>query len=393
MRAAFDIALKDLRQKLRDRSAILLSIVAPFTLAALFSAILGGLEEDFQAHWAFVDLDGGAVATALQEGPIRGMETAGILSVERLTSADAARAAVEDGRVETAIIIPEGFSAATLAGSGSEVELIVDPDAVISAQVARSVLAGFAHQIDAVQLSVATALSTARQFPDPATAAALAEQARTLPDPIIISNATAEDRRASNSTYYAAAMAILFVFLASQYGLTSLHAERRERTLARMLAAPLHWWSVIAGKIVVSLVMAAVSMIVIVVGTALLLGASWGDPVAVAALVGGAALAATGLALFAVGFTRNEEQAGSAIAVLTMLLAVLGGSFFPANQAPEFLAQVSLVTPHAWFLRGIQDVASGGDITSAAGPLAVLLAIGLVAGGLGLLRARRLVLS
>ncbi len=393
MRAALDIALKDLRQKLRDRSAILVGIVAPFTLAALFSAILGGLEEDFQAHWAFVDLDGGAVATALQEGPIGGMETAGILTVERLASAEAARAAVEEGRVETAIIVPEGFSSATLAGSGSEVELIVDPDAVISAQVARSVLAGFAHQIDAVQLSVATALSTARRLPDPATTEALAEQARTLPDPIVIRNAAAEDRRASNSTYYAAAMAILFVFLSSQFGLTSLHAERRGRTLARMLAAPLHWWSVIAGKIVVSLVMGTVSMTVIVVGTALLLGASWGDPVAVVALVGAAAIAATGLALFAVGFTRTEEQAGSAIAVLTMLLAVLGGSFFPANQGPELLAQVSLVTPHAWFLRGVQDVASGGDITSAAGPVAVLLAIGLVVGGLGLLRSRRLVVS
>lgn len=393
MRAALDIALKDLRQKLRDRSAILVGIVAPFTLAALFSAILGGLEEEFQAHWAFVDLDGGAVATALEEGPLTGMETAGILTVDRLPSAEAARTAVEDGRVETAIIVPEGFSSATMAGTGSEVKLIMDPDAVISAQVARSVLAGFAHQIDAVHLSVATALAAARQFPDPATTEALSEQARTLPDPIVISNAAAEDRRASNSTYYAAGMAILFVFLSSQFGLTSLHAERRERTLARMLAAPLHWWSVIAGKIVVSLVMAAISMTVIVVGTALLLGASWGDPVAVVALVGAAAIAATGLALFAVGFTRNEEQAGSAIAVVAMTLAVLGGSFFPANQGPELLAQVSLVTPHAWFLRGVQDVASGGDITSAAGPVAVLLAIGLVTGGLGLLRSRRLVVS
>ena len=49
MRAALDIALKDLKQKVRDRSALLISIVAPFVLAALFSMILGGLDEDFHA--------------------------------------------------------------------------------------------------------------------------------------------------------------------------------------------------------------------------------------------------------------------------------------------------------------------------------------------------------
>ena len=37
MRAALDIALKDLKQKVRDRSALLISIVAPFSLAASIS--------------------------------------------------------------------------------------------------------------------------------------------------------------------------------------------------------------------------------------------------------------------------------------------------------------------------------------------------------------------
>ncbi len=134
------------------------------------------------------------------------------------------------------------------------------------------------------------------------------------------------------ATYYAAAMAILFVFLAAQFGLVSLHAERRSRTLARILAAPLRWWSIVAGKVIVSLVMALVSLGVIVVGTALLLGARWGDPLAVAALVISAALAATGIALLAVAFTRTEEQAGSAVAVVTMTLAILGGAFFPPTR-------------------------------------------------------------
>ena len=62
-------------------------------------------------------------------------------------------------------------------------------------------------------------------------------------------------------------MAILFVFLAAQFGIVSIHAERRTKTLARMLAAPLPWWSIVVGKIIVSMVLALVSMSVIIIGT------------------------------------------------------------------------------------------------------------------------------
>lgn len=393
MRAALDIAAKDLRQKVRDRSALLISIVAPFALAALFSMVLGGLDEDFHADWAYVDLDGGEIAAALAEGPLRGVEEAGVVSLELMDTAAEARAAVEAGDVDTAIVVPEGFSDAVRAGAGSTVELIVDPDAVISGQVARSLLAGFASRIDAVQLSVTTALVAAQQFPDAETTAALAEQASSLPDPITIVDAAAADRQAGYATYYAAAMAIVFVFLAAQFGIVSVHAERRSRTLARMLAAPLRWQSILVGKLIVSMVLALVSLAVIILGTGVLLGAQWGDPLSIAALVVAAALAATGISLLTVSFTRNEEQAGSAVAIVSLSLAVIGGSFFPANQGPELLSQLSLITPHAWFLDGVSDISTGGDVVSAAPSILVLLATGLVTGGLGMLRAKRLVLS
>ncbi len=393
MRAAFDIAAKDLRQKVRDRSALLIAIVAPFALAALFSMVLGGVDDDFHARWAYVDLDGGEIAAALGDGPVRGMEEAGVISLVDIDTAAEARAAVAAGEVDTAIIVPDGFSASVRTGSGGSVELVVDPDATISGQVARSVLAGFASRVDAVQLSVTTALMAAQRLPDADTTAALAAQASAMTDPITIADADAADRQAGYATYYAAAMAILFVFLAAQFGIVSIHAERRNRTLARILAAPLRWQSILFGKLIVSMVLALVSLGVIILGTGLLLGAHWGDPPAVAALVIAAALAATGISLLTVAFTRTEEQAGSAIAIVSLSLAVVGGSFFPANQGPEVLSQLSLLTPHAWFLDGVSDVSTGGDIVSAAPSILVLLATALVTGGLGMLRARRLVLS
>jgi ABC-2 type transport system permease protein len=393
IRAAVLIAAKDLRLRVRDRSAILLGIVAPFSLALLFSVMLGGGDGGFRADWAVVDLDGGDVAAALVDGTLAGMEEAGVISLARLTDAAAARDSVRVGGVDAAIIIPAGFSESATDGSGSRVDLIADPDATISSGVARSVLSGFASRLEAVGLAVATVLASGGSGSDDRSSEGLAALARAQPAPIVVAEDTAGDRTASVSTYYAAAMSIVFVFLAAQFGVVSLLTERRTGTLARMIAAPLRPVAILAGKTIVSMVLALTSMTVIVIGTTFLLGATWGDPLATALLILGAAVAATGIALLVVGLARTEDQAGSAVAIVTMLLAVLGGSFFPVSQGSGLLAQASLFTPHAWFLRGVNDVASGGDVGSAGGPILVLLAIGLICGTIGFWRARHVVVS
>jgi ABC-2 type transport system permease protein len=393
MRAALDITLKDLRSMVRDRSALLIGVVAPFALAALFSSILGGVEDEFHARWGLVDLDGGALPTALREGPLAALADDGAISLEILPDAQAARTAVAEDRLGTAIIIPEGFSADVLSGASSTIEILADPDAGLSEQVARAVLTSFVRDVESTQLAVSTALVAAGEAPEPGLIAALSDAARAMPAAIVVRDESAEDREVASSTYYAAAMAVLFVLLAAQLGITSLHVEKRQRTLARMLAAPLHWTSIVVGKVLVSLTLALTSMSVIVVGTSLLLGARWGDPLAVAALLLTAALAATGVSLLVVSFTRSEDQAGAAVAAVAMLLAILGGSFFPVNQGPELLAQASLLTPNAWFMRGVGDISTGGDIFTASGPLAILVLIGIACGLVGLSRMRRLVLG
>ncbi len=170
-------------------------------------------------------------------------------------------------------------------------------------------------------------------------------------------------------------------------------AERRAGTLARMLTAPISPRTVLLGKVLVSVVMGTVSMAIIVIVTTLLMGARWGDPFAVGGLILATVLAASGIALLAVGFAKNEDQAGTVTSIVAMTLAVLGGSFFPMSQAPEFMARLSLLTPHAWFLRGVNDLAAGGGVAVVLPSLAVLTAIGLLTGGMGLLRARKVVLA
>jgi len=387
--AALVIAVKDLRQKLRDRSVLLMAVLAPLGLAFLFSTMIPS-QESFHTTYAVVDLDGGEIARGLVEGPLAGLQAAGVADITTLTTEADARAAVDAGDVAAVIVIPAGFTTAVQAGAPAQLLVIGGPSS-LSAEVARSVLAGFGSQVTAVQVAVGTALAASGEAPDPALARELAAAALAAPAPIVLTAGETADRSASSKTYYGASMAVLFVFFAAQFGVLSLLAERRNGTLARMLAAPIAPATILLGKVLVSMVVASISMTVIVLATTFLMGADWGDPLAVAALVLAVALAASGIATLIVGFARTEEQAGSFIAVVALTLAVFGGSFFPMSQAPEGMAALSLVTPHAWFIRGINDLAAGGGIAVVGPSLAVLVAIGVVTGGIGLLRARQVV--
>ncbi len=389
MRAAVVIALKDLRQKVRDRSVLLMAVLAPLGLAFLFSAMIPN-QDTFHTTYAVVDLDRGTVAKRLVDGPLAGLSAAGVATLVPTATEAEARTAVDAGDVAAAIVIPAGFSDAVQAGRPAELRVVGGPS-TLPAEIARSVLVGFGSRVTAVQVAVGTVLAGVSASPDPAFVAELAGLAMAAPAPIEITAGETVDRVASSKTYYGASMAVMFVFFAAQFGVLGLLAERRNGTLARMLAAPIAPTTILLGKVLVSLVVASVSMAVIVVATTLLMGARWGDPLAVAALVLATALAATGIATLIVGFARTEEQAGSFIAVVAMTLAVFGGSFFPMSQAPEGMAALSVLTPHAWFLRGVNDLAAGGGIAVVAPSLVVLAAVGVVTGGVGLMRARRVV--
>jgi len=384
MRAALTIATRNLRQRLRDRSAILFAIVIPFGLAVAF-ALLIPRGTTFSATYVVHDGDGGPVARALVDEVLGALVEADVADVTRADSETAALAALDDGRTAAAILIPAGFSDAVMAGSPTTVRIVGLPEAPLATQIVKSVLGGFASEVNGIQLAIHAAAAPGAVEGDPATVAAI----RDLASPIAVAELPLERRQASSTTFYAAAMAIMFLFFATAFGPIGLLAERRTGTLARLLAAPIPAGSIVLGAAITAFVLGLVSMTVLVLATSVLLGASWGSPILVAALVGAAVVAASGLAMLICTLARTDEQAAGWNAIAAISLAVLGGSMIPLANAPDLLRQLSRITPHAWFLGAIDDLsAASTGLAEIAPALVVLVGFGIVSGALGLLRAR-----
>jgi linearmycin/streptolysin S transport system permease protein len=382
MHASLVIAGKDLRQRLRDRSAVLVAIVVPLVLASIFGLIFRNVTG---GHVTFtvgvVDQDHGPAARVFVSRVLRPLEQKGLLEVRTEPSVAAGRTAADQGRVAATFVLPTGFSTAVGHGGSPVLRVLGSPDQPIGTQVAESIAESYAAQIDTVRIAAAT-------LHLPGASPALFASLR---DPVVLADVSTKSKQLSAGTFYAAGMAVFFLFFTVQFGVSSILDERRDRTLARMLVAPIPRSAVLVGKLLTSIVLGVISMTVLALATHFLLDAHWGNPLAVAILIVSGVLAATAVMALVATLARTPDQAEAWQAMVALVLGMLGGTFFPVSQAGGLLATLSLATPQAWFMRGIENLVGGAGASVVLGPALAILAFAAVTGALAFLRAGRLV--
>lgn len=388
MGAAVRIAAKDLRQRVRDRSAIMLAIVVPLALAAIFSVLFGPSSTPSPFAYGVADRDRSELSRAFTSEVLGELDQRGIITVTELPAAQA-RARVRDGKLDAAFVFPAGFAQRVQSQRPVSLHVIGSVDAATASDVARSVATSYVDGLNAARIAVA-AMTQADPGLTPAQVQSVAQQTVHGAAPIALTDTSATARLLDTKTYFAAGMAVFFLMFTVQFGISSLIEERTEGTLPRLLAAPVSRASIVAGKLLTSVVLGVVSVSVLVLGTSVLLGASWGNPVGVGLLIVAGVLAATGITSVIASFARTAEQAGGWQAVVAVTLGALGGAFFPIQQSGSFMATLSLVTPHAWFMGGLGDLA-GGSVADVLPAVAALLLMAGVTGAVALTRIDRVV--
>ncbi len=389
MRAALLIAGKDLKQRLRDRSAILVAFVVPLGLAFVFNATLGGISTGGTAFtYAVVDSDGSQVSSVFANEVLPAVEEGGAIRIRTVPSEAEGRRLVEAGTMDAMFVVPEGFGAAVQGNSAAEIQVVGDVDEPIATQVARSIASTFVADLNAVRLAVVTEADP--HTTPPAELDALVERARSVANPVTVVDVGASTRELDVTTYLAAGMAVFFLFFTVQFGVASLLEERKEGTLSRLLAAPIGRGPILGGKLLMSFVLGVLSMTTLIVATSLLLGAKWGSPVGVGLLVLAGVLAAIGVMALVATLAKTAEQAGNWQSIIAVVLGMLGGVFFPISQAPGILPKLSLVTPQAWFLRGLSDLAGGGGWTVVLPAVLAMCVFAAVTGAIAAVRLDRM---
>jgi ABC-2 type transport system permease protein len=161
--------------------------------------------------------------------------------------------------------------------------------------------------------------------------------------------------------------------LTSLTGSVALIETRRLGVSRRILATPTAARTILAGEALGRIGIALVQGLIIMIGSALLFGVGWGDPLGAGALLIAFALVGSGAGMLMGSVFRTEQQAGAVGVLLGIGLAALGGSMLPLELFSGTMRAVAHATPHAWANDGFAElVRHGGGIADILPQLGVL---------------------
>jgi ABC-2 type transport system permease protein len=449
MRKLWVLARKEIRLAFRDVGAILTMLVTPLALTLIIAAAFGtgGQQPISDIPVLLLDRDDGLVGTRLVE-LFQSDQLGDLVAAEEMEEEETARDRVNGDEVAALVVIPSDLTErvipigevgeqagmdfnsliggelspqqiATLVEAYAQrepeeeepavVEIYSSPDWRISVSIVRSIVARFLERVTMISQSTVIVIEslaprlialnegqpfTIEQQAQLFTAAqsigrqleAAAEEGET---PIRL-HTTSTTRRPFNwLDYSASGMAILFLMFAVTSGGRTLLAERQEGTLPRMLVSPTPAAIILVGKMA-GIVLTGVLQVMILWGATSLIGAYWGEPVAVALSILALVLCASGVGALIAAWARTAGQAGAIGTIVTLTGAALAGTFYPRSNLPEWVQTFSLLTPNGWGVEIFEILQAGKGLEAILPLLGGTLALTLAYYAVALLGFRRL---
>jgi glr3473 protein len=157
-------------------------------------------------------------------------------------------------------------------------------------------------------------------------------------------------------------------FIVQVIGNTILR-EKESGTIIRLLVAPVSKFEILIGKLIPFYLVNLIQVAVLFAFGALVFDMDLRDSVPGLLVVTlGTAAAANALGLLIAAVSRSTEQMGPMSGLILVVMAALGGVLIPLFEMPRLMQAISLFTPHAWALKGYQDVMVRGYGVAELGP-------------------------
>jgi len=367
VRRLLRLAVNDVRLTARDRAAALWLLVMPVFLIWLFGSAFGGPRGDRRVALTILDRDGGWLAAALASE----LDPSAVkLDVRRGPDASPRP---PPGAVRW-IEIPAGFTEGALAGTQQTLAVEAAKDA--SAEGTRGAEVVLARAI------LRTLARAAEMKQSGATLSAAAyERLRARPALVSLEVATA-GKGATVPSGVAQSLPGTLTFtvlmMTTIYGAVFLTIEKREGMLRRQLTLPLSRGAIVGGKILGRAFIALLQIALLIAVGKLAFKLDFGaSPLGLATLLGAYTFAVAGFATLAGAVLANPEQASIVGWLASMVMAALGGCWWPSEVMPGWLRSASHVFPTSWAMDGLHSLISfGRGFEAVVLPSAVLVGFG-----------------
>ena len=400
MKKILHLAWTDIRIEFSERSTLIFFLVLPVVFTAILGNALSGPPPadgtDNRLVLLLVDEDGTKLASELT-AVLHNSELVRPVSRERT---EAERLLAEEN-LPGLLVIPTGFEASLLAGEEvalglktavSDNRALAVEQAVTAAarQVSSSVLAALAS-VEAAEQIRPFADEAARQAYFSVSLTMAREQLQTPPVVMTANRAVAAVPQGPGGFEQASAGQLVTWVLITLIGTSAvLVNERVGGTLRRLLITPTHKATLMAGKIAGRFGLGLLQMALLIGVGAFLFGVNWGRSPAALILVAIAfGLAATAFGLLLGALARTRSQASGLTTLFAMVLAALGGAWWPLEITPASYQTAVQILPTTWAMKGFTGViVRGHGVVEVLPVVAVLLLFTFIFFTLGLWRFR-----
>jgi len=417
-----DIALKDLLRSFRSLFAVGMMVVAPIMITALIYFAFGGLSSgtsDLPAiKVGIVNLDvppadapegvaiGGSIRDMFFDDSVKSWLTASDYADEA-----AARAAVNSQEIGVAVMVPAGVTATALSGEGSrEILILQDPTLSITPVIVRSMVSSLLDGVSGGGIAfrvISQRLQENGQSLQPAAIPALMNDYATwyadfqrnlfhhpekaalvIAAPSAAADAQTDPLSSMVGSIFVGQM-IFFAFYTGAYAMMSILREDEEGTLARLFTTPTDRTSILSGKFVAVFLTVVLQGLVLMTVAHYAFNVTWGEPAAVALTLVGQVIAAAGLGVLLISYTKTTKQAGPMLGGVLTTLGMLSGLFTTNMNMPPAFTTISFLTPQGWVMKGWTLTLAGLPAADVLLPFTVMVLMGIVMFAFGAARFKR----
>ena len=352
IRQSLLLASKDTKIFFRDRFAVVFAFAFPLLFTLGFTLALGGiLSDDETLQVTLVTREEGK--DSLSRQIIDGLSASGTFAVNEMAY-ETARREVEAGTLPGFIAFPSRFTE-SLAGVGGNntavLEVVTNADDPEDAAALDALAHTIARQVSDTQLAFLSLSLLPTEVDKEAAMLRLSElgdfsskQLVTFPEEQV-----GDRERPNASNFTLSGYLTMFIFFAAALSAEAIARERRNQTLERLLTNGVRRESIIFGKFLTGTYRGVMQVVVLwgvgIVAFGIDLGAS---PLAVILISLAIVFTSSSFGVMLAALVRTAEGASSAGVLVSLVLAPLGGSWWPLFITPDWMQALGKLTPHGW---------------------------------------------
>ena len=400
------ITLINLKRFTNDRVALFFFLIFPFIFVVIFNFMMKGMgssDERLQLHMVTREAAGG-----LSYQLISAMETKDSAQLqpgapEIIWDKDynLARQQVEDKKLSGFLAFQEDFTQAVMMGYGTKLEVVVNPSDTTTRAALNGLASNIAAQVGTDQLAGNTAISLIVEQSlvtgDTSTLGkditGIVGSTGVTMGPSLISFQTENvgDIKAENpANYVIPGYLVMFTFFAAAQSASIIVLERQNNTLERLLASSAKRQSILGGMFLGTITRGLIQIAIFWIVGALIFKIDMGaSPFGIILLSVLMVLVSASFSIMLATLVKTEKSASGLGILISLVLAPLGGCWWPLFIEPKWMQFIAKLIPHGWANSGFNTLmVFGGDFNAVIPNMLALAGFAIVFGIIAVARFR-----